>query len=1248
MRPFCRYGNFDWDDKRSVPKRRKDCQVDNNKKPPRIAKITRPVNPSIVARPRLFDVMDAAECARVIWIQGPPGAGKTLLASSYSETRQVDTIWLQIDAGDTDIASFFHYLGLAGQHTGKHLPALTPEYLQGLPIYARRFMEVLCENLETPALLVLDNYEHLPPQAPLHDLLPVLAESLPEGVRLVVASRDEPPPSLARLRVHGALLGLDGTDLALTLAEVEKLADRSCAEKPSRESLDLLHAQTQGWMAGVVLMLAQGARMPSESPSHVLFDYFAGEFFTDLPEAIGDAFMRTALMPTLTGDQAATLSGEPAIVESLADLQRRNYFITERSETPPVFEYHPLFRSFLQARAVKRFQPEEWQSIQCQTAALLGESGLIDDAARLYADAGALNELVLLLVRSAPQWLAQGRHQTLVNHLRLLPESARQSSPWLTFWLGLGLLPVDPHEARLQLEESYERFKPLGDSTGLYSSWAGIMQALFLAMGDRTPATRWIAEVEWLREAFPQFPSPEIELHVYSGYAIMQWIDPLHPLILQASERIKELVENESALLSQTWAASHVAGMLCWLGHSARAMRLLERLAPYVPVDAPPSLRINYMYVCASVLTMHGAAQKALSTTRGALDLAQETGILAFNGPLLVQRAAAALVAGEVDIAQDTLARFIASTPPPTPPVIHALHDYLTALTLAQMGSLEQAGKLIAQASEAFRGLKAMLCHQICTVFLAWFQTLRGLHEEARRSLAEAKAIFGGVVNPVIYACITMAEAQSTFEEGNEQQGDPMLARALAIARGTDSIPWGLLGPARTAPIYMRALTQGLEADWARTLIRRVPVDPPEDCGDGWPWPIKLYVMDGFRIELEDRTLEQSGKAKRKPIELLMWLLSQNSRDAAAEQATDALWPDADGDLAVRSLNTTLHRLRKLLEHPDAITMRDSRIRLERRFVWTDLWQFENLLDQASSAARAGDAEGAADVRSRALPLYQADFLQQVNTPWVAVRRERLRNEFQQHLCALAQYLDESGRCEEACGWYLRGLSVDETAEVFYHGCISLYLRHQRQPEARAVYERCLAAFRALRDSAPPASLQTLSRTQPPSTLNSNHNHARQPKQKASAIFRPLRAETCVGGYEAGCNSSVTSNPVSYRQGWSRRNRAWAGPGMDSGEPHQAPLPAWAREPGGQPSALCQHWSWLGDIEAQAKGRPVEMSFDDITRTSAPAVAWATRTPQASKDALPEGATASQSRVCGGPEAACSGVAAAAPSLYSS
>ncbi|WP_158002459.1 BTAD domain-containing putative transcriptional regulator [Methyloterricola oryzae] len=1059
-----------------MPKHQKEFQVDNKNKPPRIAKLTRPVNRSTVARPRLFDVMDAAEHARVIWIQGPPGAGKTLLASSYSESRLVDTLWLQIDAGDTDIATFFHYLGLAGHRQGKPLPALTPEYLLGLAIFSRRFMEVLCESLETPAMLVLDNYEHLPPEAPLHHLMPVLAESLPPGVRLAVTSRDEPPPSLARLRVHGTMLCLDGSDLALTLTEIENLASRTCQPVPDHHTLAMLHAQTQGWMAGVVLMLAQGAKLPAASPSQILFDYFAGEFFADLPEAIGDAFMRTALMPTLTGEQAATLSGETAIVEALADLQRRNYFITERNETPPVFEYHPLFRSFLQARAIKRFDPEEWQTVQRQTAALLGESGLIDDAVRLYADAGAFNEMAHLLVRIAPQWLAQGRHQTLVQYLRQLPEDIRETSPWLAFWMGLGLLPLDSHSARLQFEAAYERFKPLADSTGLYSSWAGIMQALFLAMGDRAPAKRWIAEMEWLRDAYPEFPSPEIELRVYSGYAIMQWIDPLHPLILKASERIKDLVENESALLSQTWAASHVAGMLCWLGHSARAVRLLERLAPFVPGDAPPTMRINYLYVCASVLPIHGAAQKALATTREALDLAQETGILAFNGPLLVQRAVSALVAGEVDVAEETLARFIGSIPPPTPPVIRALHDYLMALSFAQRGSLEHAGELIAQASEAFRSLNAMLCHQICTVFLAWFQALRGLHEDARRSLSNAKSIFGGVVNPVIYACIAMAEAYIAYETKDEGLGDQMLARALAIARSTDSIPWGLLGPARTAPLYLRALTHGLEADCARSLVRRVPVSPPENCGNDWPWPVKIYALDGFRIQLDERLLEESGKSQRKPMELLMWLLSQNSRDAAAEHASDALWPDADGDLAVRSLNTTLHRLRKLLDCPDAISMRDNRIRLERRQIWADLWQFESLLEQASSAARGSDAEGAADLRARALPLYQADFLQHVNTPWAAVRRERLRNEFQQHLCALAQHLDEQGRCEDACGWYLRGLAVDDTAEVFYHGCISLYLRHQRHPEARAVYERCLTVFQALRDSAPPASLQILSR----------------------------------------------------------------------------------------------------------------------------------------------------------------------------
>ena len=54
----------------------------------------------------------------------PPGAGKTTLASSYVDARELRHLWFQLDAGDADPATFFHYLGVAA---GGRLPHLTAE-----------------------------------------------------------------------------------------------------------------------------------------------------------------------------------------------------------------------------------------------------------------------------------------------------------------------------------------------------------------------------------------------------------------------------------------------------------------------------------------------------------------------------------------------------------------------------------------------------------------------------------------------------------------------------------------------------------------------------------------------------------------------------------------------------------------------------------------------------------------------------------------------------------------------------------------------------------------------------------------------------------------------------------------------------------------------------------------------------------------------------------------------------------------
>jgi len=55
-------------------------------------------------------LLDKGRENSVVWVTGPPGAGKTPLVAQYIETFAKDSIWYQLDQGDTDVATCFHYL----------------------------------------------------------------------------------------------------------------------------------------------------------------------------------------------------------------------------------------------------------------------------------------------------------------------------------------------------------------------------------------------------------------------------------------------------------------------------------------------------------------------------------------------------------------------------------------------------------------------------------------------------------------------------------------------------------------------------------------------------------------------------------------------------------------------------------------------------------------------------------------------------------------------------------------------------------------------------------------------------------------------------------------------------------------------------------------------------------------------------------------------------------------------------------
>ena len=72
-----------------------------------LAKLTPPRLPPIIERPRLYRSLAKARKRPIVWINAPPGFGKTTLVGSYLRARKIRPVWYQLDAGDSDLATFF-------------------------------------------------------------------------------------------------------------------------------------------------------------------------------------------------------------------------------------------------------------------------------------------------------------------------------------------------------------------------------------------------------------------------------------------------------------------------------------------------------------------------------------------------------------------------------------------------------------------------------------------------------------------------------------------------------------------------------------------------------------------------------------------------------------------------------------------------------------------------------------------------------------------------------------------------------------------------------------------------------------------------------------------------------------------------------------------------------------------------------------------------------------------------------------
>ncbi len=225
---------------------------------------------------------------------------------------------------------------------------------------------------------------------------------------------------------------------------------------------------------------------------------------------------------------------------------------------------------------------------------------------------------------------------------------------------------------------------------------------------------------------------------------------------------------------------------------------------------------------------------------------------------------------------------------------------------------------------------------------------------------------------------------------------------------------------------------------------------------------IRVHTLGRFSVQIDGQPLAASRLRQHKPLELVQAIISLGGRDVSADLICHSLWPDAEGDDGANALDVTLHRTRRLLEYPDAITARGGRYSINNERVWVDAWVFERLLNQVDRTLMLSKGQAVSkrtgQLLNRALLLYQGAFLSREQIkPWNLSLRERLRSKLLRCIIDVGRVAEKNKAWPLAIAFYKKGLEIETFAEILYQRLMICYQQTGRKAEALSIYQRCRA-----------------------------------------------------------------------------------------------------------------------------------------------------------------------------------------------
>jgi LuxR family maltose regulon positive regulatory protein len=470
----------------------------------------------LVARPRLVECLNAGLDRKLTLVSAPAGYGKTTLVADWLQGQGEATLsrqlaWLSLDEGDNDPARFLAYMVAALQQVDADIGQAAQVMLQAPqpPPPEALLTSLLNDIASTPGafVLVLDDY-HLIQTLPIHQLLAFWLQHQPPQMHLVIATREDPPLPLSRLRARGQITDIRQSDLRFTAEEAGGFLRRVMALELEPGDVAALQRRTEGWIAGLqmaalTLRSREDAHRTIESftGSHrYVLDYLIEEVFQQQPPHVQKFLIQTSILDRLTAPLCDAVVGREDSRDVLLGLDRGNLFLVRLDQSRQWYRYHRLFRDLLRTQGESVDRPP----LHLRAAGWYAQQGFLDEALHHALAAEDWDGAERLLWPAAGQAINHGQFATVGRWLDALPEERLRASPRLAALQGWVLLPAGQFDAA--------------------QTWATLADDLLPA--DASPTSRALVVCLQLTIAHARYEIPRVIELAHQALELLEEGDP--------------------------------------------------------------------------------------------------------------------------------------------------------------------------------------------------------------------------------------------------------------------------------------------------------------------------------------------------------------------------------------------------------------------------------------------------------------------------------------------------------------------------------------------------------------------------------------------------------------------------------------------------------------------------------------------------------------------------------------------------